>query len=71
VYLQEAIEYVHSHPKVLKSGIAILGSSKGAAIAFDAASKSDKVFPRICWFTSLLCIQVVFRFCRTVLALIF
>jgi BAAT / Acyl-CoA thioester hydrolase C terminal len=43
---QEAVDWLSRHPLVLKSGIGIVGTSKGAGLALQMATESEKVvFP--------------------------
>ena len=43
VFCQEAIEWLYDHPKVLKTGVGILGVSKGAELALHMAAYNSKV----------------------------
>jgi hypothetical protein len=47
VFLKEATNWFANHPLVLKSGIGVVGLSKGAGLAAYMAVKSDLVSERL------------------------
>ena len=41
--LQEAVNWLSRHPRVVKYGIGVIGTSKGASLAMQMAIESEKV----------------------------